>query len=245
MSRFQILTPLALLFAVSLGAAPIITTGADPVLTGDLEWLARARNMDNRGGTWKPIIFGDDTFTNNANAVSSNTNWTIVSNTVSGAFSLTFTRTGAGPLGTATFKTANHNITNPNVGVDTDANDGKLTHLVLYAIDSNDSTVSLTNLVLTYGTFTVNLPSIATLGGSTVGNAFVGVSNLMPIFGDGFTLKGNYSIAHDGSVADEAPRFEIKALSGGTTDNAVPEPSTLALLGIAAGGLALLRRKSS
>ena len=138
---------------MAASAAPIIVTGADPSMAGlDTEWVARARNLDNRAGTGKPIIFGD---------------------------------------------------------------------------------VNIT----------VRLPSINTPSGSTVTNGGVLGGNLLAAFGDGFKLTGNYRIEHDGSVADESPRFEIKALSGGTIDTPVPEPATYALIGAGLIGLARLRRK--
>lgn len=230
--------------AMTATAAPIIVTGANPSTAGlDTEWAARARNLDNRAGTWKPIIFGDDAFTNNANAVNSMSNWTISSNVVQGAFELSFVRTAAGPRGTARFKTANHDISNTNAGVDADTVDGVITNLYIHAIDSNDSTIDLTNLKLEYNNITVLLPSINTPSGSTVTNAGVLVGNLLAAFGDGFKLTGNYRIEHDGSVPDESPRFEIKALSGGTIDTPVPEPASYALIGAGLIGLATLRRK--
>jgi hypothetical protein len=242
---------LALLVAAPAAAAPVVVagTGADPSFSGlDTEWTVRARNFDNRGGTWKPIIFGDDGFANNANAVNSNANWSLTGGTtVTGNFSITFASPGGNQQGSVNFQTSNHNITNNNVGVDADPNDGPITDLFLHIIDSADSVVTLQNLTLTYagGAEILALPSIVSGGIGTSLNAWLTISNFKPSFASGFTLSGSYSIVHDGAVGDESPRWELKARSGGRYEQEVSEPATLALLGAGLLGLAALRRRKA
>lgn len=242
---------LVLIGALPAHAAPVITTGtgADPSFSGlDTEWAVRARNFDNRGGTWKPIIFGNAVYTNGENTVNSLGNWGLTNSntTTTGNFSIAFASPGANERGSVRFITGNHDILHNNVGHDADTNDGPITDLFLHIIDSADAVVSLTNLTLTYagGAQVINLPAIVSSASTAGGvDAWLSMTNFLPSFAAGFTLAGSYSIVHDGAVGDESPRWELKARSGGRYEQ-VSEPATIAVLGAGLLGLAALRRRT-
>lgn len=222
------------LTASGLLSAPFVLEGpANTVSTAglDLEWAARARNFDNRAGTWKTIIFGDDAFTNNANSVSSQTNWT-GGNTITGSFSLIFSPLlTTGPVGSLQFTTGNHDITASQVGVDSDTNDGGITDLVIVARDAANASVALRNL-------SINGVSISNFATDLAGDESLSV-RISGLNGEAFTLTGSYSVTIPGSVSDEAPRIDFLAYSGA----AVPEPSTYALMGAGLFALAYARRR--
>jgi hypothetical protein len=223
------------LSASGLMSAPFVLAGpSSSVSTAglDLEWTARARNFDNRAGTWKTIIFGDDTFTNNANAVSSQTNWT-GGNTITGSFSLIFSPLlSTGPLGSLDFSTANHSLSAAQVGVDADTTDGGITDLVILAQDAANASISLRNL-------SINGVSIDNFATDLAGNQSLSV-RISGLNGEAFTLTGSYSVTIPDSVSDEAPRIDFLAYSGGS---AVPEPSTYALMGAGLIAMVYARRR--
>jgi hypothetical protein len=251
--RFLITSLIAVVAAAPASAGPLITTGTggnDGMSSSlDREWSVRARNFDNRGGTWKPIIFGGDGFSNNGNAVSSNANWNLTGGgtTVNGTFTISFNSPRADEKGSVNFRTSNHNITHNNVGTDSDSKDGSITDLKLYINGSADSLVTLSNLELIYGDGSrkVALPTIASGNSGAGQNAWMAIGNFNPKFAFGFSLTGSYSIIHDGNVGDEAPRWELQAYSGGSYQQEVAEPATLALLGAGFIGLALARRRKA
>jgi hypothetical protein len=223
-----------ILVSASVFAAPIVISGPSPTAPDtsglDLEWSARARNFDNRPGTWKLIVFGDDLSTNNGNSTTNFNDWTISNNLVAGTFSLIFTSTGGpqSPNGLVYFTAGGNFIQDAPVGVDADTNDGGITDLVIFLRTGSPITLAGLNIN------GVAVPNMEILSG-TDPSLYVHIGNLG---GTDFTLTGRYRVDVPGPLADEAPRFEFRAYS-----SQVPEPSTYALMVAGLGALAYARRR--